>query len=225
MHASFPFPLAALVLAFTTVRANLIVDNLNAATVVTSGSQATFRWQSFTPSVAGVGPTDTVAANSPLTASVLLLQAEFIRAPTGTQQAGDIFIDVHEYNPATDTLGTYLGSSTLGVDVNNAASLTTLTWSFPALVLNPNTEYALAFSTDGLSGNVLGAGNGARLAAAHFGSGFVNTYNGGEAVGSVGAVAFDTRFRAVMQVVPEPGSFALLSLGLLARPLRRLFRL
>jgi hypothetical protein len=215
-------PLALAAGLFVQVRASLIVDNLNATTVVTTGSQATFRWQSFTPSVAGVGPTDTIAANSPLTADVALTSAEFLRAPSGTASTGLIFIDVHEYDAATDTLGAYIGSSADSLDVNNTAFNAPLTWTFPSLVLNPATPYALAFSSDGAPGNVYGSGAGARISAANFGSGFVSTYTGGEAVGSVGAVAFDARFRVGMQVVPEPSAFSLFALGgLLAARLSR----
>jgi hypothetical protein len=199
-----------------TARADLIVDNLNPTTgsAVTTNSQATFRWQSFRPSVAGVGPTDSVVANSPLPSAVYLTSADFVRAPSGTAAAGSIFLDVYAYDSTANTLGAYIGSSGNSLDVNTQPALAVLSWSFPGLSLNPSLEYALAFSSDGIDGNVFAASNGARVSAANFGAGFVETYTGGEAFGSVGAVAFDARFRVVMDVVPEPSTAGLFLLGL-----------
>ena len=206
--------------------ATVTLDNKDSATVVTSGSQATFGAQTFTPSTPGPGTNDTVAANSPLPPAVSLLTATFVRAPTGTATAGPLFIDVYATDNATNiaTGGTYVGSSTNSIDVNGATALTDLTWTFPSLTLASNSTYSLAFSTDGVAGGTSGVGG--RVAAANFGGGFVSTYSGGTAYnGNNPPVVqnLDARF-AVTYNTPEPAGLSLLGLGglgLLARRRRQ----
>lgn len=186
----------------------IVIDNINLPGLVTAGSQASFTVQSFTPNVAGVGTGDTVAANSPLTPQVKLTSASFVRSPLGTATTGSLFLDLY-LGDGDD--GTYLASSMNSVDVNSAAALSVMSWNFNSVLLNSTSQYALVFSTDNVAGgSVLG-----RVAAANNGAGFVNTYNGGTADdngNNNSPLAFDTRFSAQFQIVPEPNSTALWAL-------------
>lgn len=203
--------------ALTANAGTVVVDNLDLATPVTSGSQSSYTIQTFTPSVAGIGTSDTVAANSPLPSTVTLNQATFLKAPSGSGTAGGLFIDVYL---GTGIGGTYLGSSTNSVDINGTTALTNMTWTFSGITLTSTSEYAFLWSGDNVEGGVANA----RLAAANNGGGFVNTYDGGIADDSsngLSPVAFDTRFQVQYTAVPEPSTKALLGLGGLALILRR----
>lgn len=186
----------------------IILNNKDAATVTTTGSQATFGSQGFTPNVAGPGLTDNVTANSPLPANVFLTSITLVKAPAGTATAGQLFLDIYT---GAGNGGTYIGSSLNSFDVNNAASLSELTWQFPTLLLSSSTLYNFAFSTDNLAGGTTGIGG--RVAAANFGGGFVSTYSGGVAYNAntpSTSTALDARFLATFETVPEPSHVALL---------------
>ena len=214
------YTIAAFAITVLTANATLIlVDNLNLPSPVIAGAQSTYAVQSFTPSVAGIGTSDTVAANSPLPATIFLGSAEFLRGPSGTADAGQIFIDVYE---GAGNTGTYIGSSSNSIDVNNAPALSSLAWTFDGLGLNGGVEHALVFSSDAISGSPILA----RLTAANNGGGFVNTYDGGTAAfasaDNSSPLAFDARFLVTLNTIPEPSSMALFGLGGLALILRRL---
>lgn len=173
----------------------------------TAGAVGEFSVQTFTPSVAGLGVNDTVAATSPFPAGVGLQSVSFLKAVSGAATTGQLFIDV--YRGAGDT-GTYLGSSTNSVDVESAAGLDVLTWNFPDLFLDSTVEHAFVWSTDNTAGNTVLA----RIQVARdSGGGFGSSYSGGTADnnGDGGSpLAFDTRFQVTMtdQVV-DPGSINL----------------
>lgn len=195
----------------------VVVDNLDLPSPDTTGSQSTYGVQSFTPNIAGIGLSDTVAANLPLPSTVLLKSVEFLRAPAGTAGAGQIFIDLYE---GAGNTGTYLGSSVNSIDVNSAAALSSLVWNFPDLSLNSSAEHAFVFSSDAVEGGLLSA----RLTAANNGGGFVSTYDGGTAdndANNLSPINFDSRFKVTFDAVPEPSSLLLLGLGGLGLFLRR----
>lgn len=199
--------------------AQVIVDNLDIAAPITLSAQSNYRVQSFTPNIAGTGASDTVASNI-IPISVFLQSATFERAPGGTSGAGLIYINVYS-GPGNG--GTFLGSSTNAIDVNNTAFSERLTWNFDNIVLaDSSTEYGLVFSSDTTDGNDVQA----RLTAADAGSGsFVNTYDGGTADGNDADNSspnnFDAKFAVTYETIPEPSSTALLGLGGLALLLRR----
>lgn len=180
----------------------IVLDNKDAATVTTTGSQSTFGSQSFTPSIAGVGLADTVAANSPLPANVFLTSITTVRAPLATATAGQLFLDIYLGGGSG---GTYIGSSLNSIDVNSATSLSDMTWYFPFLSLVSTSQYSFTFSTDNVAGGTSGVGG--RIAAANFGSGFVSTYSGGVAYNqSNSEQTLDARFLATFETIPEPSS-------------------
>lgn len=208
-------------LAATTLATNaatVVLDNLDFATPVTTGSQSNYQKQSFTPNVAGIGTSDTVTTNSPLPATVFLEGTTFITAPTGTgSTAGQIFLNVYL---GAGNAGVFVGSSSNSVDLIAAGFNTNVNWSFDNLNLDSGSEYALVFSTTATDDSAATA----RLTAANNGGGFVSTYAGGTADdnadgGSPGP--FDSRFQVQFNTVPEPSSTALLGLGGLALLLRR----
>lgn len=205
------------ILTYSAQAGIVIIDNLDLATPETAGSQASYTVQTFTPSVAGIGTSDTVAANLPLTSSVTLDQATFLKAPSGSGTAGGLFIDVYS---GIGIGGTYLGSSTNSVDINGTSALTNMTWIFSGITLDSSAEHTFLWSGDNVAGGVANA----RLAAANNGGGFVNTYDGGIADDSSNGatpLAFDTRFQVQVTTIPEPSSTALLGLGGLALIFRR----
>lgn len=214
------FTLAALAATATAANAaTLIVDNLDLSSPVTAGAQSNYTVQSFTPSVAGIGTSDNITANTPLPGSVYLESVTFLSSPDtrGDSTNGQIFIDVY-LGDGDD--GTYIGSSTNSIDIDSIATLTEMTWNFANFELDSSQEYAFVFSTD----NVQGATAVARLTAANNGGGFVNTYDGGTAdfdSNNNTPVAFDTRFQVTMNTIPEPSSAALLGVAGLALIMRR----
>lgn len=212
--------LAALSAVSLTVNAaTIVVDNLDLPTPVTTGAQSNYQMQSFTPAVAGIGTSDTVAANSPLPATVFLESVRFLTTPTGTGSTlGPLFVDVYT---GTGNSGAYVGSSSNSVDVAATPFNTTIQWTFANLPLISESTYSFVFSTDA----IVGSPATARLTAANNGGGFVNTYNGGIASANASgtpALNFDTRFQARLNTVPEPssallGGFGVFMLGLLRR--------
>lgn len=194
--------------------AAIIIDNyIGQQNGEETGAVGSFLVQSFTPSTAGLGANDTVAANSPLPATVLLQSATFLHALTGPEPAlGDVYIDVYE-GDGDD--GIYIGSSLNAVDVASTAPLATLTWNFANLELDSTLEYGLVFSADAIAGSP----KPARLQVARdAGGGVGNSYSGGTADNNShnnSPVAFDARFTVTMAVaVPEPSSIALAGLAI-----------
>jgi hypothetical protein len=189
-----------------------IVDNLDLPTPTTSGAQSNYQMQSFTPTVAGIGTSDTIAANSPLPTSVYLESVTFITTPAGTGSTlGSLFVDVYT---GRGNGGTYLGSSINSINVAGTAFNTEITWNFDDLVLtNSGSEYSFVFSTDGVAGGSATA----RLTAANNGGGFVNTYSGGVAddqAAGTSPVPFDSRFQVGLSAIPEPSLSVALLCGL-----------
>ena len=185
-----------------------MIDNINLANTTTNGAQSNYAKQSFTPNIAATGSADTVTANSPLPAEVLLQSATFLRSPDGgAGTAGQIFIDVYL---GVGNGGTFVGSSSNSINLNSLGANTPVTWSFDNLLLSSASEYALVFSTDSGAGSPATA----RLTAAKNAAGsFVNTYNGGTADNDANGgspVAFDTRFSVTVRSVPSGGSTALM---------------
>jgi hypothetical protein len=197
----------------------VVLDNLDIPTPVTTGAQSNYRVQSFTPNVAAIGSSDTVAANSPLPATVYLDRVTFLSTPVSGSgdTAGQIFIDVY-LGDGDD--GTYVGSSTNSINVKGSANSIELTWTFADFALDSTQEYAFVFSTDAIAGSSAIA----RLTAANTGAGFVNTYNGGTADldgNNNSPVNFDTRFQVLFNTVPEPTAALLGGIGMLALLRRR----
>lgn len=229
MKITLSFALAAAALPASA--APLVIDNKDHSGIVTAGSQSTFEYQSFTPNTGSTldgdaANSDNIADNLPLPATVFLQNVTFVKAPSGAGTAGSLFLDVFAYNTTTNVYASYVGSSLFGVDVNAAAALTDMIWSFDNLALSSTTEYALVFSADGDNGinSTAFQGVDGRVAAANIGGGFVNTLNNGEAANPPAApVAFDTRVEIAMDTVPEPGAALLLlgGAGLLAGVQRR----
>jgi hypothetical protein len=214
---------AAICTASVASAAIVTLDNKDSSTVTTTGSQATFGAQTFRAATAGPGTNDSVAAATPLPATVYLQTATFVKAPSGSATAGPLYIDVYATDNGSNiaTGGTYIGSSTNAIDVNNATALADVTWNFASLAISSSSTYSFAFSTDAIAGGTSTVG--ARLAAANFGGGFVSTYSGGTAYNSVNppaAVSLDARFATTFDTVPEPTGCALAGVGgllLLAR--------
>jgi hypothetical protein len=200
--------------------ASVVVDNyIGEPNGATSGAVANFAVQSFTPNVAGPGATDTIAANSPLPATVYLESATFRRAVTGAATAGQLYINVYQGDDGDD--GTFLGSSTNSIDVNSATGDSALIWNFGNIALDSTLETALAWSTTSTAGSSVIA----RIAVARdSGGGFGNSYTAGTADDNGdnnSPSAFDARFAVSINTVPEPSSAALLGFGGLALILRR----
>lgn len=208
--------------------ATLVIDNKDHSGVVTTGSNSSFQYQTFTPNTGSTAAgnasnNDNIAANLPLPATVYLETTTFVRAPSGTATAGALYLDVYAYNTATNSYTAYLGSSTNAIDINAATALTDLTWSFASLALNSAQEYALVFSTTNTDDGLAFQGTSGRVAAANFGGGFVSTINNAEAANppTITQAAFDARFEVVMNTVPEPSAVLLGAFGLLGVLRRR----
>lgn len=203
------------------VAPNIVIDNLDLSGAVTGGAQSNYQKQSFTPNVAGIGLSDTVADNAPLTDFVALESATFLRSPDGAGDStdGQIFIDVYL---GIGNGGTYVGSSSNSIDIDAIAADEEMTWFFDNLELDSTLEYALVFSTDALEGGVATA----RLTAANNGGGFINTYSGGTAddtASGVSPVTFDARFAVRFTAIPTPAALpaGLAMLGIIAARRRR----
>ncbi|WP_367870101.1 hypothetical protein [Luteolibacter sp. Populi] len=218
------------VLAATTLAApavTVLLDSKDHASVVTTGSQATFGAQSFILSVAGSGTSDTVTTNSPLPATGTLNSITFVRAPTGTATVGSLFLKL--YTTSADAAGTPLAVSTNGIDVNSATFLANLVWNFSGETLSTTTTYFAVFSTNGLADPTGTDLVGARIAAANFGGGFVSTAYGGadaslrgfSALNPPAGTNLDARFTVSFDVVPEPSAALLGAIGVLALLRRR----
>lgn len=203
--------------------ATIILNNKDSASVVTTGSQATFGGQSFILTTAGAGIGDTVAANSPLPATATLDSITFVKAPAGSATAGLLYVKL--YTGSADATGTPVAVSANSIDVNSATALSDLVWTFSGSTVSTGTTYFAVFATNGANDSTGTDGVGARIAAANFGSGFVSTYAGGTAYNATNptpaSVAFDSRFAVGFTVVPEPSSALLGSIGLLALLRRR----
>ena len=208
--------MAAAALTFGTIHtvsaATYVVDNyIDQPNGDTAGAVAAFAVQSFTPNVPGLGTNDTVLANSPLPATVYLESATFLRAVSGSETSGGLYINVYQGNDGND--GIFLGSSTNAVDVNSAAGLDELVWNFDGIELNSALETALVWSTTQTDDSgVLARIQVARNAAGSFG----DSYAAGTADNNAdnnSPSAFDARFSITLNTVPEPGSLALLGLG------------
>ena len=208
--------------AATAISANAavyVIDNIDLPTPVTTGAQSNYQMQSFTPNVAGIGTSDTVAANAPIPSTVYLSSFTVITTPAGSGSTlGQLFVDVYS---GQGNLGSYIGSSSNSIDVAGSGFNTTITWTFPMLALDSSTNYSFVYSTDGIAG----APATARLTAANNGGGFVSTYAGGVAddnASGASPVPFDSRFQvALSTTIPEPTSVAFLGLAGLGLILRR----
>lgn len=199
--------------------ATVVLDNAHHSAVVTTGSQASFGRQSFTFTVAGGtagngSSHDNVALNSPLPAVVALNSISFVESPTdnASATAGDLFLKVFSDAGAT---GVPVAVSSNGINVRGSidgGALSDLTWNFDSVSLSSAPEYFIRWSTNSTADNT-GLAT-ARIAAANFGGGFVNTYTGGSATNPTGtALAFDTRFEVSFTAVPEPASSLLVLLA------------
>lgn len=194
----------------------VIVDNYftqpNGSTV---GAVGDFAVQSFTPTVAGLGINDTVAANTPYTgatATVSLNSVSFIRATSGSSFNAGLGVDIptqtfiHIYLGAGNG-GTYVGSSTNSIDTDAAAGLSTMTWNFNNLALaSPGSQHAFVFTNSATSAP--GTTNyHARLQVARdAGGNFNSSYSGGTAddtINNSSPSAFDSRFEVSMTAIPE----------------------
>ncbi|MFD0895632.1 hypothetical protein KBB96_01525 [Luteolibacter ambystomatis] len=214
-------PLLIATLATTPIAAHsatVVLNNKDSSGLVTTGSQATFGGQSFILSTAGAGTGDTVAANSPLPATATLNSITFVKAPTGSATAGQLYVKI--YTGSADATGTPVAVSSNSIDVNSATALSDLAWTFSGSSLSTSTTYFAVFSTNNANDSTGTDGVGARIAAANFGGGFVSTYSGGTAFNAnsptPAGVAFDSRFAVTFTTVPEPSAALLGSLGLLA---------
>jgi hypothetical protein len=211
-----------LALSASAANANIItIDNytLNATDPVSAGN-ATFGWQSFTPNVGGPGSGDTVAANSPMLTVVYLETISFAGRTSTGGATGPLFLNIYS---GTGTSGTLIGSSTNSITVNGAGDNNKLTWNFDDIALNSSTTYSIAASSS-QGGAVATAGFRVEATDGDTGStGAQSSYTGGSAAGPTGtAVAFDTRFSATLNTVPEPASAGLIGLsGLLLLARRR----
>jgi hypothetical protein len=198
---------------------SVVVDNyITEPNGDTAGAVANFAVQSFTPSVAGLGVNDTVAANSPLPGTVYLESANFLKAVSGSATAGSLFINVYQ---GAGNGGTFLGSSTNTVDVESATGLDSLVWNFANLAMDPTSQVALVFSTTATDDSAVIA----RVAVARdSGGGFGNSYTGGTADDNAdngSPSVFDARFAVQFNTVPEPSIALLGGLGLLGLLRRR----
>ncbi|MCH7228511.1 PEP-CTERM sorting domain-containing protein [Haloferula sp. A504] len=183
----------------------VVVDNfIGEPNGDTAGAVAAFAVQSFTPNVAGPGATDTVAANAPLPSTVYLQSATFLRAVTGVETAGQLYLNVYQGNDGDD--GTFLGSSINSIDVNSATALSSLVWNFDNIALDSSLETALVWSTTNTAGtSVLARIQVARDSAGNFG----DSYTAGTADNNAdnsSPPSFDARFAVQFSTVPEPSS-------------------
>jgi len=213
-------PTVWLTIALPTTAATVFVDNyIGEPNGDTAGAVAAFAVQSFTPNVAGPGATDNVAANSPLPGTVYLQSATFLRAVSGSETAGELYLNVYQGNDGDD--GIFLGSSTNTVDVNSATALASLVWNFDNIALDSTLETALVWSTT----NTAGSSVLARIQVARdSGGGFGNSYTAGTADNNAdnnSPSAFDARFSIQLSTIPEPSVFLLSSLSLLGLLRRR----
>lgn len=210
----------------------VIVDNyFTEQNGSTTGAVGDFAVQSFTPTVAGLGVNDTVAANTPYTgatATVSLNSVSFIRAVSGSSfnasLGGPTQTFVHVYLGAGNG-GTYIGSSTNSIDTDAAAGLSTMTWNFNNLALaSPGSQYAFVFtnSADSAPGTT---NYHARLQVARdAGGNFNSSYSGGTASPNPNGsspTAFDSRFEVTMSAIPEPSAALLGGIGMLMLLRRR----
>ncbi len=212
------------VLAATTLSASaasVIVDNyFTQQNGSTTGAVGNWSVQSFTPTVAGLGTNDTVTINSPIPATVYLTNVSFLKAVSGTGSTiGSLYVNVYQ---GAGNGGTFVGSSTNTIDVDGAAGLATLSWNFANLALTDSTlQYAFVFSTTATNDTAAVA----RLQVARdSGGGFNNSYTGGSSsfnANGTGATAYDTRFAATYNTIPEPSAALLGGLGMLALLRRR----
>lgn len=205
--------IVATLAAMTTANADLIVvDNfIGEPNGATAGAVANFAVQSFTPNVAGPGALDTVAANSPLPATVFLTEATFLKAVSGTATAGNLYLNVYQGDDGND--GTFLGSSLNTVDVEAATGLAPLVWNFGNISLDSTLETALVWSTTATDDSAVIA----RVAVARdAGGGFGDSYTAGTADDNGdnnSPAGFDARFQVVVNTIPEPSAVALMLIG------------
>ncbi len=208
------------------VQADIILDNAHHSEVVTAGSQSNFRSQSFTLNVPGgtagnAASHDNIGANLPLPGSLLLKSILFVESPNDNNDAtaGNLFLKLFTDAGAT---GAPVAVSTNSIDVRGAidgGALSDLVWNFNNDLLSSTAQYFIRWSTNSdLDNTELGV---ARVAAANFGGGFVNTYTGGVATNPAGGTLnFDARFEVTV-AVPEPSSAAVLGLCSLLMASRR----
>jgi hypothetical protein len=214
-------------LAATTLAVNaaiVTVDNyIGEPNGSESGAVGNYITQSFTPNVAGLGATDTVAAQT-IPATIYLTDVTFLKAIAGTNPttgAGDFFVNVYL---GAGNGGTFVGSSANSIDVEGTAALGALNYTFANIALTDSTaQYAFVFSTTATDDTAVSA----RLQVARNSSGaFANSYDGGSSSNNADGSAptsYETRFAVTYDTVavPEPSSAALLGLGGLALILRR----
>ena len=180
----------------------------------TAGAVGNFRVQSATLNVAGLGASDTVAANSPFPTTTVYLQSfNALRAVTGnSNQAGNLYINVFQ---GAGSGGTFLGSSTNTVNVEGAAALSSLTWNFANIAVNSASQLAFVFSTTATNDTFVLA----RLQVARdTGGNFNSTHSGGTADDAAlnnSPSNFDSRFSIGFDTVPEPSSAMIGGIGIL----------
>lgn len=217
MRLQMNLAIAALVFgaASATSGAVVTVDNDNG---VASAGNATFGRQEFTPSIAGTGTNDSVAANSPLPPTVYLETVTF-RGRTNTTggSTGPLFLDIYA---GSGDAGTYIGSSSNALTISGAGDNTPLVFSFASLPLDSSTLYSIVASPDAVAGNSGTFRVEASDAVA--GTPATSSYAGGTSSGTVNgaSLAFDAKFQATFNTVPEPTGIAVIAmagLGLLAR--------
>ncbi len=192
--------------------APVVLDHKDHATLTAVGSNANICRQSFHFGVAGGtsgNPTsnDSVASHSPLTVLVSLEAISFVESPNDSNAAtaGDLYLKVFT---DAEAAAAPVAVSSNAINVRgaiNGGAQGDLTWTFPKVSLASAKTYHVRWSTNSQPDNT--GLSIARIAAAHFGGGFVNTYKGGTAstTEALHEADFDARFEVTFSLVPESG--------------------